>query len=149
MKKYSPDKLGPADISIAGLRVWVFGRESENEQDYWDGNWLRVEVLCRSEAAESHVSGSILHLSEVREWLDELNKLSAEPNGEARLSCMEPYLSARLELTSGRGALAVSITPDVLTEKREFAFAIDQSYLPELTSQLARVLRRFPIRGTP
>ncbi|MFO0839358.1 MAG: hypothetical protein U1D55_12645 [Phycisphaerae bacterium] len=31
---------GLPDFEIAGFRVCVFGRQFEQAQDYWDGNWL-------------------------------------------------------------------------------------------------------------
>ena len=149
MSKPTLEELGPPDFEAAGLRVWIWGREFENATDYWDGNWLRVIARCGSPGAEVWAEGVILHLSELQGWLDQLKELNHTLNGSAELSCIEPYLSARIDLTDGRGKLVVSITPDPLEKNREFAFPVDQSHVRELALQLERVLERFPIRGTP
>lgn len=44
-------KLGKPDLTISGLKVWVHGREYENSDDYWDGNWLRVTANCAEKGA--------------------------------------------------------------------------------------------------
>jgi hypothetical protein len=149
MSKPTLKELGPPDFEVAGLRIWIRGRELENATDYWDGNWLRVTARCGSAGAEVWAEGPILHLAELQGWLAQLKELERTLNGCAELSCMEPNLSARLELTDGRGELVVNITPDHLAEKHGFTFAIDQSYLQELASALERVLERLPIRGKP
>ncbi len=147
MKRHNPEEPGPPDFAVAGLQVWIWGRQFEDAQDYWDGNWLNVLAHCGSAGADVWASGAILHLSELRHWLDELYQLNEKLSGSAELSCMEPNLRAKLELKDGRGELVVRITPDHMTEKHEFAFAVDQSYLRQLTSALERVFQRFPIQG--
>jgi hypothetical protein len=147
MKRYNPKELGPPDFAVAGLQVWIRNREFAEAQDYWDGNWLNVVAHCGSAGADVWASGPVLHLSEVRHWLGELNKLDETLTGKASLCCMEPDLSAEFRLKDGRGELLVFITPDHLAEKHEFRFQVDQSYLRELTSMLERVLERYPIRG--
>lgn len=59
------DKLGKPDIKIAGLSIWVHGREREGDLDYWNGNWVRVTVQCKAQGAEVITSGSIIHLPEI------------------------------------------------------------------------------------
>ena len=36
------DHLGEPDIKLAGLQIWVHGRQFPDSDDYWDGNWLYV-----------------------------------------------------------------------------------------------------------
>jgi hypothetical protein len=68
--------------------------------------------------------------------------------GEARLECMEPELAVTLKGASLDAVeMQVEITPDHLTQEHKFTFSIDQRYLDPLSSQCARLLQAFPIRG--
>jgi hypothetical protein len=61
---------------------------------------------------------------------------------------MEPEIAVTLNAkTLGAVEMEVQITPDHLTQEHRFTFAIDQSYLEPLSSQCARLLSAFPIRG--
>jgi len=147
--KHRLTEAGPPDFKIAGFQVWIRDRQYPDAQDYWDGNWLHALAHCRAAGAEVWSSGPILHLSEVSRWLGELHTLHETLTGTASLDCMEPELSATIQLKDGRGELRVRITPNHLTQTHEFRFDVDQSYLHELISMLDGVLQRFPIRGKP
>jgi hypothetical protein len=149
MSTENHEQHGPPDFKIAGFCVWVFGREFEAAQDYWDGNWLRVLAHCGAQGAVVRASGAILHLSELLEWRDELANLHSSLTGSAQLACTEPNLDASIDLRDGRGTLAVNITPDHMTQQHRFQFDLDQSYLPGLISALERLLQNYPIRGQP
>ena len=146
----SPPGSDP-DFRVAGLSVWIEGREFEDVQDYWDGNWLKVVATCASPGAKVEAAGPILHLSEVASFLGECQTLSERLEGAAQLDCMEGNLQVSLEFSDGQGNIeaSISLTPDPLTEEHAFVFAIDQSHLPFILRGLQAVLERFPIRGTP
>ncbi len=147
MSNEDHDQHGPPDFEIAGLRVWIFGREHEERENYWDGNWLRVMVQCAADGALVRASGAILHVPELASWLEQLREVYASLSGVAELDCIEPYLNAKIDLKDGRGSMVVEITPDHLRQQHRFDFEVDQSYLPALISSLERVRRKYPIRG--
>jgi len=33
-------RLGPPDLKISGLQIWIHDRDIPDAEDYWDGNWL-------------------------------------------------------------------------------------------------------------
>jgi hypothetical protein len=85
--------------------------------DHWDGNWLRVTAHCGRNGASVFVTGSIIHLSELDRWRVETEERLKNLNGEAKLTCLEPNLSAVLKSPSlGHVAVEVSITPDHMTQ---------------------------------
>ncbi|GMU80424.1 MAG: hypothetical protein AMXMBFR47_02950 [Planctomycetota bacterium] len=137
---------GPADVRVAGLSIWVFGRQFEDLHDFWDGNWLEVLARCEAESACVQARGAIIHAPELYRWLEEARRCHESLNGTAELVCLEPHVNARLSLEQGRGELIVDITPDLLNQQHRFTFAIDQSYLPALISGLEGIAARFPIR---
>jgi hypothetical protein len=148
MKTVDPKHLGTPNIAVAGLRLWIQGRQFPDIHDYWDGNWLLVLAECKSLASQVWAQGPILHLSELVHWSAALENLSATVEGEAELACMEPNLRAKVSLDRlGRGELAVNIAQDHLREQHTFKFDFDQSYLSGLIRQLGHVLAEYPIRG--
>ncbi|HEY2408012.1 MAG TPA: hypothetical protein VGI10_18520 [Polyangiaceae bacterium] len=141
--------LGEPDIVIASLSVWIQRREFPDATDYWDGNWLQAVARCSQRGATVCATGPILRTDEIREFCDQCASLQANLAGDAKLTCMEPYL--RVELAgNARGQIAVTITltPDHLVQRHEFRDQSDQSYLPLIVTACRRVLARFPVVGT-
>ena len=142
------EALGKPDMRLGPLQIWVHGRAQEDSQDYWDGNWLRVTVYCSTGFARVMATGSILHLSELSSWRDQLAALHEAMSGTANLETMEPNLAASIDLKDGNGLLRLALTGDHLAERHEFFAEIDQSYLPALLSDLHRLFDEYPIRGS-
>lgn len=143
------EKLGTPDITLAGLTIWITGRQYDDSTDFWDGNWLLVVARCASEHSEVRVSGPLLHLSEMGDWASRLRQLSQSIQGEAALDCMEPELDMSISLDRrGSGTLVVSITPGAQVERHVFTFPIDQSYLGPAIAEIQMVLNTYPVRGS-
>lgn len=142
------EKLGAPDIALSGLNLWVHSYQFPEQQDFWDGNWLNATVRCSATGATVCVSGSFIRVPEIEQWAIEAKLLADALKREASLDCMEPELSVSLKAKSlGHIEMEVKISPDPLTQKHEFTFEIDQSYLPKLISQCAQLIQRFPIKG--
>ena len=143
------DNLGKPDIALSGLQIWVHNRQFPDLVDYWDANWINVNVHCGGQGASVWVNGNIIHLSEIFGFLQGAEQLFKELNGKAELHCMEPYLLVELEAKKhGQIEMTVNITPDNLSQKHEFLFNIDQSYLPNLILECKEVLEKYPIKGS-
>jgi hypothetical protein len=141
--------LGAPDLKLEGLQIWVHGRQFPDLHDYWDGNWLRVTAHCGGTGTSVFTTGSIIHLPELDRWRSEAEDLSKDLRGEAKLSCMESFLSASLKSGSlGHITMEVSITPDHMTQRHWFRFEIDRSYLTFFIRQCRNILEAHPIRGS-
>jgi hypothetical protein len=142
------ETLGEPDLQIAGLQIWVHGRQFAEAMDYWDGNWLRVTAYAVYADSAVRVRGSIVHLGEVDGLMRGCERLYASLNGVAKLACIEPNLSVTMEIQKhGHMAVQVEITPDHLSETHTFRSEFDQSYLPEIIRQCNALLARLPIRN--
>lgn len=62
------DNLGPPDITLNGLQIWIHGRQYPNDEDYWDGNWLNITAHCGSKGADVWTTGDILHVPDLARW---------------------------------------------------------------------------------
>jgi hypothetical protein len=140
--------LGEPDFAIAGLKVWIHGRQFPDATDYWDGNWLLVTISCTYPSSSVTAGGPILHLSEVATFKKSCEELYQKLKGRAVLDCMEPNLRVGL-LAEGHGRIqvAISITPNHLTESHEFRDEVDQTFLPPIIAGCERILKKFPIRA--
>jgi hypothetical protein len=142
-------ELGEPYIHLAGLKLWVHGYQFRDANDYWDGNWLNATAMCSEKGATVLVNGAFIRTDEIYAWEHAVEKVLADMTGEARLECMEPEIALALKMQSlGAIELQVQITPDHLTQEHRFTFSIDRSYLARFSSQCARLLSDFPIRGT-
>lgn len=91
--------------------------------------------------------GPILHLPELRAWVQALREVREKAEGVAELRCIEPNLWAKVELgRRGHGHLQVRLTQEHMTEQHEFTIEIDQSYLPDAISSLEAILVEYPIK---
>ncbi|MDY0978493.1 hypothetical protein SOM61_26380 [Massilia sp. CFBP9012] len=143
------NELGEPHLHLAGLKLWVHGYRYRDVDDYWDGNWLNATAVCSENGATVLVRGAFIRTDEIQDWQHALDKLLADLQGEATLECMEPEIAVTLRAKSlGAIEMEVRITPDQSTQEHRFIFAIDQSYLEPISSQCARLLTAFPIRGS-
>lgn len=141
-------RIGKADISLAGLSIWIHGRQFEESHDFWDGNWLRATVHVGVGPSQVWASGPIIHLSELLDWADKLRQLYDRTCGEATMKCTEPNLSVNVSLgETGSGEARTEITPDNMTEGHWFVQTIDQSHLPAVIQGIEEVNRKYLLRG--
>lgn len=137
-------------IHLAGLKIWVHGRQYPESSDYWDGNWLVVTAECASLGAIVRVHGPIIHLPELARWADMAETVHSSLSGEANLECMEPELSVKLAIDKlGHVLMTVNITPDHLAQNHCFSFELDQTDLPNLIRECRTVLDCYPIKAQP
>ena len=144
------EPLGAPDLHIAGLRLWVHGRQFPMADDYWDGNWLQVTVHCDAPGASVWVTGPILHMPEIAQFLRGVEAIHDSLQGEAILPCMEPELTVTLTAEGlGHMTMVVAIAPDHLSQTHRFTFTIDQSYLLPVMDSCRAILRQYPVKGQP
>ena len=137
------------DLKLAGLILWVWGRAYPDSEDYWDGNWLNIDARVEANAAVVETNGACLRSDEVSRFIEQLEKLYKNVQGTAELACMEPNLSVKVACDKlGQVEMIVDITPEHMTQKHQFIFLIDQSYLPEALNGCRKILERFPVKGT-
>ncbi len=144
------DQLGTPDIKLSGLQIWIHGRQFPDATDYWDGNWLRITAHCGTHGADVWTSGPILNLPALVGWLAELEELNRSLTGEANLVPSEPELSVALTAGElGHISMKVEITPDNMTQEHTFRFDLDQSFLGPVIASCRKIVKDYPVRGTP
>jgi hypothetical protein len=128
------------------LALTVNGRERPDATDYWDANRL----VCTAEVVAGAFRGRLdcsLRSDELEQFHQQVERLHERLDGEAELTTMEGWL--RLRLTGdGRGhvrARCLLCDDPADGNTLECHLAIDQTFLPPLLRQLAKVLETYPV----
>jgi len=135
------------DLKLAGLSVWILGRQFPDNDDYWDGNWLNVRVRVEATGAIVEAQGPIIHVRELVSFTNELQSLDSTLTGNASLKCLEPNLDVTIRGDSGHATAKIKITADHMTQSHEFVFSFDQTYFKPLIAACRKILSDYPIKG--
>jgi hypothetical protein len=110
------------------IEVGVHGYERAPVGEYWDDNWLRVEIRVRAGGFRGKVAAAIM-TSELIGFLSELGSLLQTLSGSAESETLEKQLSLRL---AGDGKGHVELRGEVADQagvgnRLHFALQFDQS----------------------
>ena len=129
------------------IEVDVHGYERTPVGEYWDDNWLRVDIRVRAGGFRGKASATII-TSELTKFLSELRPLVETLAGSAEFTTMEEQLSLRL---AGDGKGHVELRGEVSDQagfgnRLDFTLQFDQSQLRASIHELERVTSEFPVR---
>ena len=139
-----------AEFGIAGLNVQVLGYQFPGQDDYWDGNWLVVDIRCESANAQLAFRDSCVRTDELKDFLRQLEALVNFEAKAATLNTMEPYFKVNVmrdQSKNGIHSAAVEFFQIQNQDKREFVFEIQQAELARIIQRLRGVVTKFPVRG--
>ena len=137
--------FGKPDIRVAGLSLWIRGRQFPHATDYWDGNWLQSTAYCQYPGARIWIQGPFLRTDEIGNFASECERFAHTLTGDAALECLEPYLRVHLSGNShGHVRVTISLTSDPVHQRHEFEDEIDQTQLREIATACRAVLARCP-----
>jgi hypothetical protein len=140
-------KLGDPTFEAGRLKVWVRGRRFPLSDDYWDGNWMSVTAYYHPSESSVVAGGPFVHLGELWGLYQGIVRMHETSAGEAKLECLEPNLSLRIEAGSrSQLKLQTSITPDHLSETHSYEDELDLSYLPAIIASLSVLFSAYPIK---
>lgn len=144
-----PGNFGEPALQVAGLKIWVHGRQFPESEDFYDGNWLRITAHCSASGASVWVQGSVLMVADIERFGEQCAKLLCGETEAAALDPFEPELHVSVKAVDTLGHLCVEIriTPDNLLQAHRFEFEIDQSHLPEIIRKCSEIVREYPVRG--
>ncbi len=129
------------------IEVDVRGYERGPVGEYWDDNWLTVEIRVRAGGFRGRAAATII-TGELTAFLSELRPLFETSRGSAEFATMEGQLSLRLV---GDGKGHVELRGEVADQagvgnRLHFTLQFDQSQLRASIRELERVTSQFPVR---
>jgi hypothetical protein len=130
------------------LAINVLGRSHPACTDYWDGNWLCVEVEVVAGGFRGLVTGGV-RTDELDRFHGQFARLQELLKGTAEFTTMEGWVTIRV-IGNGRGHMRFQCavrdepgTGNTLTCE----FGCDQTCVPPMLAQLRRALLEFPVVG--
>ena len=129
------------------IEVDVHGYERAPVGEYWDDNWLVVEIRVQAGGFRGKAAATII-TSELTKFLSELHPLFETLGGSAEFATMEGQLSLRLV---GDGKGHIELRGEVADQagignRLHFTLQFDQSQLGASIRELERVTSQFPVR---
>jgi hypothetical protein len=129
------------------VEVDVHGYERAPVGEYWDDNWLTVEIRVRAGGFRGQAAATII-TSELTKFLSELHPLFETLSGGAEFTTMEGQLRLRL---AGDGKGHIELQGEVAEQagvgnRLHFTLQFDQSQLGASVRELERVISEFPVR---
>lgn len=109
----TPADLGEPDLKVAGLQLWVLGRQFPESDDCYDGNWLCVTAHCGAPGARVWAEGAIVMVTDIADFGDECAAMLRSEVQSATLAPFEPDLKVRSRAPTA-WATSARITPDHL-----------------------------------
>lgn len=145
----SPQDLGEPSLRVAGLQIWIHGREFPEAADERDANWLNVTAHCGAHGAAVWAQGSILEITDIERLGRECEALLRGEAAAAVLDPFEPNLRVTIEASDRYGRLRarVDLTPDHLAQAHSMQFDIDRSNLPSVIEACSRIVREYRTAG--
>ncbi|MBC7855404.1 MAG: hypothetical protein IAF94_18405 [Pirellulaceae bacterium] len=140
-------KFSFGHLELERVEVDVHGYERAAVGEYWDDNWLTVEICVRAGGFRGKVAATII-TSELTKFLSELRPLFETLSGTAEFTTMEDQLSLRL---TGDGNGHIELRGEVsdqagIGNRLHFTLQFDQSQLGVSIHELDRVSGQFPVR---
>ncbi len=131
------------------IEVEVQGYERKPVGEYYDDNWLNVEIRVRVGGFRGNASATIL-TRELTNFLAQLRPLHATLLGTAEFTTMEGQLGLRL---AGNGKGHIDLSGEVADQsgignRLHFALKFDQTLLGSSICELERVTKEYPERVT-
>ncbi len=129
------------------LTLRILHRSSPGCTDYWDGNWVQVDVIVSAGRFRGEVPG-LLRTDELAAFAESLTELQSL-RGRAKLETMEDWLSIHAE-GDGRGHLRfrcrICDQPGI-GNTLDCTLVTDQTFTRSTVTQLAQAVQAFPIVG--
>jgi hypothetical protein len=133
-----------------GIILTVRRRQHLGHVDYWDGNWLLVEVKVRIGAWHADYEASI-RSDDFARFRQGLDVIATSEAGSAVLMSMDGYLDVEVT-TDGRGPVSVKGTATDepgMGANLEFQLSMERGSVAALVVAVDEILAKFPVLGTP
>jgi hypothetical protein len=130
------------------IEVNVLRYERAPVGDYYDDNWLKIEISVQAGGFEEKVNAAIL-TEDLERFLSQLRPLYETLSGSAEFGTMEDQLNLKL---AGDGKGHIELHGEVadrpgIGNRLHFTLQFDQSQLRASIGELEKATLQFPVRG--
>jgi len=134
----------------AYLKVQAYMHSHPDANDYWDGNWIDtvIEILVGGFRASF---GACLRSEDFVHLYQGLEQLYSSLHSNYKFETMEEQLTLFIS-GDGRGHFEIKgIAIDKAGDGNELRFilSIDQTFIPDILSEIKEIIEQFPVKGSP
>ena len=131
------------------IEIDVLNYERSPVGEYFDDNWLLVDITVRAGGFHGNASATII-TGELEKFLSELKPLYEKLSGSVKFDTLEGQLKLQL---NGDGKGHIELLGEVTDRKGDgnclhFTLEFDQSQLRVSISELEKIMLEFPVRGS-
>ena len=130
------------------VAIRISSRERVGSEDYWDGNWLNAEVSVVVGSWQGQFNAYLGSYDFVR-FRKELENLYEKLTGEANFATLDSKLYFAFH-GDGLGHIHVDGTACDYSgtgNTLRFSLELDQTYLPNIITQLMKIEGAYPVVG--
>ncbi len=133
-------------LQIGPVTVAVLGYQFPDAADYWDGNWLVVDIRTGKTLRINR--DPCLRTDELHQFHEDVSAMIAGAP-MAKLVPMEPYFQLVLTKNADTDKIAVSarIWSSGAKEQETISFDLGADDLSKLRCDLDEILKEFPVRA--
>jgi hypothetical protein len=132
------------------VKVTPLFRSQNDCYDYWDGNWVDSDIEISIGGFKGKFIAN-LRTDEYSRFHKQLVNLKSNLYGKASFDSIEHWLSLNI---SGDGLGHLKVECEAMDDAGigntlRFNLEIDQTEIDCITKNIEKILKKFPIRGTP
>lgn len=130
------------------LRITVLNQSYTNASDNWDKNWINCRIQAKSGAFSGTFDAQFM-TTDFESFKQQLRRVYESLKGTANFHCLDDYVNI-IVTGDGIGHLKAKCTlmeSNIPLNELTFELEFDQTYLPDIISQLNNITRTFPIIG--
>jgi len=123
-------------------------RTHPNADDYWDGNWLKVDVEVRAGAFRCSLEAD-LRADDFHRLRGDLAALYTALKGTAVLKTLEGWVEVTI-VGDGKGHLSAScavMDAPGIGNRLTFSLSFDQTDVPPMLAALSAIMEAFPVKA--
>lgn len=129
------------------IRITVYGYERPGSIEHYDANWLKCDVCVVAGPFKGEVPLAV-QTKDFAIFHEQLSLMQRQLEGEARFTTTEGVLAFMISM--GRLGHATVIghlsSGDEPAARLEFRFETDQTFLKVAVTQVAEIVRLYPVR---
>jgi hypothetical protein len=131
------------------LRASRYERPDNEDDDYYDRNWVYGEVEMETSRGGRFVAKKEVSFlaGDLALFVEQLRVLDRTLSGEALLRHLEAEFDVNVRLDAGLGTLSAVVTAHVQAELSVEKVAINQSYIRLALPAFEALAQAFPMRG--
>ena len=128
------------------VKIEILGRENPTTNDYWDGNWLNVNVYLELPEIKASYRTNI-RVDEIQAFLEKLVDLNNKSTDTVELTTMEEGIYLCLENQKNGSILITGRSVIEMSGKIEYRFTTDILSLDRFYTSLKSSINQYPLVG--